>query len=369
MERVVSILCSGMGLGVYIPSLLLDCRLSGRGIKTEVFVVESYFAQEKLDKLKESKKAFHNSFQVAVIGHKMAKGDILSNLDKNRIGELLKYWEDNKRRDFIMMSGHWYGILESYMERVGIKNLNIDAVRMDSDVAPSWRQFKNDKYYFNEVWLFDNNLKALPCRIPVNNAGLIPYKDRPDRFLVHGGGWGMGTYRGKIKELNEKGLFLDIVAYEKNEMEDDTSPANKYYLMDPDWSPWIKNRDGKHEFPPMYEVDQTGNLKALHAEGYQSIFDVCMKCKGIISKPGGGTLLDSLAAATPVIFIEPIAKHEQTNAALWEELGFGISYEKWVESGYSLDVLEEIHNKLIDKRSQLPDYTEEFVKKYGFSVK
>lgn len=365
MERVVSILCSGMGLGVYIPSLLLNYQLRQRGVKTEVFVIESYFNEEKLNKLKENKHAFHNSYQVAVFGHRMAKGDVRPNLDKYKIDELLKYWEENSRKDFIIMSGHWPVIFESYIGRGGNKGLNIDAVRMDTDVAPSWKNFNNNSNYFNEIWLFDNSLKNLPYRISVNKAAPIPFNQRENRFLLHGGGWGMGTYRDKLKELNEKGLYLDIVAYKKNEAEY-SFEGNKYYLMEPDWSPWIKNSSGSYEFPPMYEVDRDGNLKALEAEGYQAIFDVCLNCKAIISKPGGGTLLDSLAAATPVVFIEPIAKHEQTNAALWEELGFGISYEKWAKQRFSLGILEKIHNNIFIKMRNTPDFIDDFLCRYDF---
>ena len=364
MEDVISILCSGMGLGVYIPSLLIDCQLRKRGIKTEVFIVESYFREDKLERLKENKKAFHNSFQVAVLGHRMAKGDVRPNLDTDKIDALLQYWQRHHRKHFIVMSGHWPVILESYIEKVGADHLNIDAVRMDSDVAPTWKNFRNDKNYFNEIWLFDNVTKDLPYCISVSNSAPIPFHDREDRFLIHGGGWGMGTYRSKCKELNAKGLALDIVAYEKDEIEQ-SHAGNWYYLMEPDWSPWLKSNNGRYEFPPMYAVDKESGLKRLYTEDYQPIFDVCRKCKGIISKPGGGTLLDSLASATPVIFIEPIAKHEQTNAALWECLGLGISYQTWAEQGYATDILEEIHHNIVAKRNQVPDYVDGFVSRYG----
>ena len=118
MERVVSILCSGMGLGVYIPSLLVDYQLRKRGIKTEVFIVESYFSEDKLEKLKENKKAFHQSFQVAVLGHRMAKGDVRPNLDTYKIDELVRYWEQHNRKHFIILSSlvpfHMSAILSLY---------------------------------------------------------------------------------------------------------------------------------------------------------------------------------------------------------------------------------------------------------------
>lgn len=363
IERVVSILCSGMGLGVYIPSLLLEYQLNQRGVKTDFFVVESYFIEEKLEKLKENKKAFRESFSVALLGHRMAKGDVRPELNIDKVESLLTYWEENSYRDFIVMSGHWPVILETYIDRVGSKNLLIDAVRMDSDVAPSWKNFNNNKNYYNEIWLFHLLNLNLPYRISVNNSEPIPFIDRQDEFIVHGGGWGMGLYSDKVAKLKNRDYILDIVVYAQQEVKSSTV-GEKYYLLESDWSPWVRNSDNKHEFPKMYEVDENGILHTLYANGYQSIYDICKKCKGIISKPGGGTLVDSLASATPIIFTEPIAKHEKSNALLWEKIGFGISYDKWEKMGFSIEVLERLHHNILEKRSQIPDYINEFLSRY-----
>jgi hypothetical protein len=357
-----------MGLGVYVPSLLLDYQLRQLGIKTEVLVIESYYTEEKQGKLAENKKAFHDSFRVAVLGHKMNKSEVFHNLDMGQLEKLLQNWQNSKRRDFIIMSGQWHKILDSYIKRIGIENVKIDTVRMDGGIAPSWRQFNNDSNYFNEVWFFDNNATQIPCCIPVNNKELIPYQDRNNRFFLHGGGWGMGTYRDKVNELNQMGFCLDIVAYNQNEIEVNETFNNRYYLMDAKWSPWHKDSNGRYEFPRMYEMDYHGNKNVLYADGYQAIFNEFMKCKGIISKPGGGTLLDSLACATPIIFIEPIAEHEKINAAFWERMGLGISYQDWVNSGYSLDVLERLHNNLIEKKERTPNYVEIFIKEHELVV-
>lgn len=359
INQTVSILCSGMGLGVYIPSLLIHQQLSQRGIKSEIFVIEEYFKEDNLEKLKKNKKAFHDSFKVAVMGHKIAKGDIINNLKDNNINDLINNWEKEGRSKFIMMSGHWYKILENYINQVGQDDIIIEAVRMDNGVTPSWKNFKNEKRYFNEIWLFNKHLKY---SITVNDKELIPFDKRQNRFLIHGGGWGMGTYQSKVKELNKKGLSLDIVAYRDNEIED-TYKENKYYLMDPDWSPWKRNNEGKYEFPYMYEIKEGKQRIPLKSKNYHAIYDVCMNCKGIISKPGGGTLLDSLDAGTPLIFIESIAKHEEANADLWVNLGFGVYYNQWVKSGFSIELLKKLHNNIINKRNDLIDYLDSFLEK------
>lgn len=363
-ERTVTILCSGMGLGVYVPSLLLEYQLQQRGIKTEVFVIEKYFTKDKRAKLEENRKAYHNNFKVAVMGHKMAKGDITSNLEWRNIEQLLQNWAEGEKRDFIMMSGQWSKILETYLEKSGVTNVRIEAVHLDSGIAPSWKKFKNDKSHFHEVWIFDNNVKDLSCAIWVNDGKVIPFEERENRVFLHGGGWGMGTYRDKINELNHKKIYLDIAAYGEDEISDNKRVGNHYYLMDPAWAPWKEENDKKLEFPPMFEVLETGDRIPLYAKGHPAIFEKFAQCKGIISKPGGGTLLDSLSAATPVVFLEPVAKHEEMNALFWEELGFGISFEKWKDSGYSMELLKQLHLNLMEKRKQTPDYLDLFVRNY-----
>lgn len=363
MSRVVTILCSGMGLGVYVPSLLLEYQLRNRGIKTEVFIIENYFSEEKIKKLEENKNAFHKSFKVAVLGHRMSIGDISLSLEETKIKKLLNYFRENERKDFIVISGHWPFILERYINMVGKENINIETLRLDSDIAPSWKKFKNENNFFNDVWIFDNERKDLPFRISVNVNLPIPYNKRENRFLIHGGGWGMGTYKDKISELNKKGLDLDIVAYESDETEKNQE-QNRYYLLDPEWRPWNTNGSVKNQFPPMFTLNDEGKKEKLYSEGYQAIYDVCAKNKAIISKPGGGSLVDSLASATPIIFLEPIAKHEQTNAEFWEELGLGISYNKWKNEGYSLDILEKIHRNLLRKLDSTTDYIDYFTNRY-----
>jgi hypothetical protein len=67
----------------------------------------------------------------------------------------------------------------------------------------------------------------------------------------------------------------------------------------------------------------------------------------VVSKPGGGTLLDSLAAATPIVLLAPWGEPEAKNGALWEELGFGIDYHRWRRTGFDQGVLMKLHDRLL----------------------
>lgn len=73
MERVIKILTSSMGLGTYIPSLFLYDVLEKEKYDVEIEIFESYFSDSIMDKFLESKKAYHNSYRKAVLGHKLAE--------------------------------------------------------------------------------------------------------------------------------------------------------------------------------------------------------------------------------------------------------------------------------------------------------
>lgn len=47
---------------------------------------------------------------------------------------------------------------------------------------------------------------------------------------------------------------------------------------------------------------------------------------------------------------------------MWEQLGFGIQYDKWRESGYSMDVLERLHENIIRAKDSIPDYVCDYIK-------
>ena len=61
----VTILCSGFGLGFYIPGLLIGEKLRRLGIRTEVEVFESLLPVEKIQMVEKNRQAYHQSFRLA----------------------------------------------------------------------------------------------------------------------------------------------------------------------------------------------------------------------------------------------------------------------------------------------------------------
>lgn len=358
----ITILCSGVALGVYIPAILLDYQLRNKGIATEVVVLENLFTDEKKEKILVNKKAFHQSFRVALTGQKINK-DLGSSFDLTALEKMNKRWMKENRSDFIVFSGFWVPILKKYINRKIQKDINIDIIHMDADISASWKKYQGEIEHFNHIWLFNWASKKLDYEFPVTNREPVSFKERMDRYVIHGGGWGMGTYQSKIPELEGMGFSLDIVAYDPAEVMH-SKKSNRYFMVDPDWSPWLKNNEERHEFPPFGEVKEGQKTVYRNRPEYHELFDVISLSKGIISKPGGATLIDSLSSATPLIMLDPFGDYEQKNADLWEWLGFGISYDKWKESGYSESILEKMHQNILSFKFTRKNYVTEVLKRY-----
>ena len=355
----VTILCSGASLGAYIPALVASRQLAKFGIDCEVIVLENIMLKNKRDNVSKTKFAFHRNFSLALMAQKMAR-DISPSIDAELKSALLKTWKDQECRRFMVFSGFWLPIVNQYLTETDRQDITIDLCHMDASVSTSWKMYDTTDEAFRHIWLFNWEEKCLNYQLCVSDTDPVPYSQRNERFLIHGGGWGVGTYKNKILELADRRINLDIIVYEQQDLENRIE-QNRYFMIDPTWKPWSKDQNGKHQFPPFGEVDENKTVKFQNSQPYPEVYRLIQQSRGIISKPGGGTLIDSLSAATPLVLLSPYGDYENSNKLLWEYLGFGICYEKWAESGYSGEILEKLHQNLLEARTDLPAYIASYV--------
>lgn len=358
------ILSSGMGLGVYVPSLIIRNKLKKQLIDCELLVLEDLFTVEKQNKIEESKVLFHKSYKVAVVGHKIGFGNMTNLLDEEKVSTLIEKLQVENSYKFIVMFGGWSEIINRYYKVND--NLYIDAIHMDVGVTPSWKKFNCIPSY-NDIWIYDTFKGNLTHSISITDNSPYKYNNRPERFIMHGGGWGMGTHITKVEELKENNIKLNIVVYDKEEI-NYNDLFNNFFYIDSDWKPWNIDTVNKKEFPTIYKVKNDGKFKKMENGDYHCMFDEYMNSKAIISKAGGGTLLDSFSSCTPIIFTDPIARHEELNEELWLELGFGIKYDKWKELGFDIKVLEKLHKNIRSKQENTVDYVEELKKRWNLTL-
>ncbi len=345
---MIQILTSGVALGVHVPGLLLADRLREQGAEVGLSVLERLLPEHKLRTTAEMKVAFHRDFRLARAGSRV-RPDPVGVASEQAVSALLSHWRDSGVRQFVVFSGFWLPVLERHLSTCDEAPL-VDVCHVDSVASPSFRGAPD--VGARQRWLMHADSGTVPCSIPVTRQPPVRWEDREDRLLAHGGGWGMGTYRDRVPQLRARGFELDVVAYEPADVSHDDEGV-RYHLMDPDWHPWLD--DG---YPPFCRIEQHTAPRYRRGIGHHGSFDLCRVARAVVSKPGGGTLLDSLWSATPVVLLDPFGDHEQRNARLWEDLGFGVPFGAWQDTGFDPVVLRRAHEALLAARSDVPDYSQ-----------
>lgn len=341
---MIEILTSGVALGVHVPGLLLADRIREQGGTAYVSVLERLMPPETLETTARSKQAFHRDFRVALAGQKLARNAAVST-DSTAVAKLFADWQQRGVTRFVVFSGFWLALVEQYVAAHG--PVPVDICHVDSVQSPSFDKAGSVDLPVSHVWLADAAAGVVPCSIPVTRDAPVPWSSRDHRLLVHGGGWGMGTYRERAADLLAAGFDLDVVAYEQGDL---SSDSVRYYMIDPTWHPWLDNG-----YPPFGPAGSA----PVQRTGHHGSFDLCRQAFASVSKPGGGTLLDSLWSATPLVLLEPFGPHEQRNADLWISLGYGVSFDDWQRKDFAVDVLEELHAALLS--ADVPDYSKELL--------
>jgi hypothetical protein len=179
---------------------------------------------------------------------------------------------------------------------------------------------------------------ALHHEIPVTDGAPVPFAAREKRLIVHGGGWGLGSYAETLPALARAGYALDIVVHDPRERRV-FGPRDRCWTFDPNWEPWHRDEAGRHIFPAVGAVGADGSVSYSRNEEFHGFHRVIREAVGIVSKPGGCTLIDSLAAATPVVLLEAYGYAEQANGLVWERHGFGVHFQDWAAGGFDPAVL------------------------------
>ncbi len=366
-DQQVSILCAGPGLGFYVPGVVMNRQLGNYGQDSAVYVFEDFLRKDKKDNVAKAKINFHRNFSFALMGQQLAK-DPSPYLDEARLGELLTAWQQQACRHFVVFSGFWIPVLEQYRQLLNGAELDIHLCHVDAANSTSWKLFETATTTgYNHIWFNNWDNRSITYFLNISGAEPLPFTERDNEFILHGGGWGMGTYKEKAAILNRSGLSLSIISYEQKDV-DQMDPQNKYYMLDPAWDTWQTNAAGEHQFPPIGRIQPDGNIRYHINHAYPEVYNIIKKTRGIISKPGAGTLMDSLSSATPLLYLEPFGDYEAKNAALWQHYGLGMPLKDWMDAGCPAELLAKFHHNLLSIRSQAEDYVKLYIKNLNHGI-
>ncbi|MGW4967803.1 hypothetical protein ACWEPL_62240 [Nonomuraea sp. NPDC004186] len=347
---MIAILTGGPGLGAHVTGLLLRRRLKELGASGEVFLAEAFWQPERRDRISASKEAYQRDFRLARVGQRLFR-NLSDAFDPMLIESAKKRWHDGAVHRFVVFSGLWLPVVESYAEEFGA--VPVDVCHADSANSPSFARRAESLDRHREVWLFDSAGNDIPWTIRATTEPPLRWEDRDRRVLAHGGGWSMGTYLERAAELNAAGLPLDLVVRDVGEAPD-LAPGSRRFMMDPSWNPW--HDDG---FPPFGEIVAGAPPVYEQAEDHHQALDLTRHAVAIMAKLGGGTILDAFTAATPIICLEGYGEHEDRNVQFCVDLGIGITFEAWRDTGFSLEPLARMHRRLLDLHDRPRDYARE----------
>ena len=348
---MITLLSSGVTLGTYVPAKVLAGRLASAGVPSTVEVFESLLGEAEARRAQAAAPAFRNDFKVAVTALRLVR-DQTPRLDQQRVSELRRRWAAERRARFVVFSGFWQPIVARYVQAAAWP-VRVDVCHLDAAAAPSFRLLEPPRADWRKVWMFDAEADRIPCTIPITDDEPLPWSQRERRVLAHGGGWGLGDYRDRAAEMAAHGLGVDLVVHDPADVDHGLSNA-RHFMIDPAWVPWI---DGG--FPPFRRISGPAPGPFASRRDHHDSFELARRAVAMICKTGGGTLLDSLWSATPIITLEPFGAHEAVNADLWRRLGFGTTFAAWRDGGFRFDELEPMHLRLMQARNGVVDYSDE----------
>jgi hypothetical protein len=318
-----------------------------------VEVLEDFYTPTRQQSHIAHAEAHHADFALAQMAHRMARS-VLDCLDGERVKDLLRHWSEQACRHFIVWSGFWLPVLERYRAFAN-GPLEIHHCRIDAEMSASFKVHADLAPLGREIWLWHGAAGRLVHEIPVSDDAPLPYARRPSRLAVHGGGWGIGTYRERVAELGDARFALDLVLHSDDEAEMLRSGDTGYRLR-PGWQAWQRDSAGDLQFPPMDVLEAGDTTPCPEPADHHGFYTVIRRNCAIVSKPGGCTLVDSLASATPVVLLEPYGYAEARNAEIWQKLGFGIDYGEWRAARFDPAVLKRLHQNLLDHTERGVNY-------------
>ena len=345
------ILCASVGLGTYTPAVQLYHYLSARGYRLSIEVLECLFAPEKLLQIKSARERFQNDFRFALAAKRaLSIHSPADCVDVVKSATLMKVWRQAGEKYFVVFSGFWLPLLKEYQESVG-SEITVDCVQMEVVLSPSWRtHLKDYPFPTRLVWFYSSSAgRVVQTLLPADHAAVSP---RKRGLVLHGGGWQIGDYDSAMMALADAGYVL-LVGRSKDQP-CIPYPNVQYFRVSSRWETWMAQPG---DYPPL-ELSGDGPFLPPENSSTHWLLQQIMTSSGIVSKPGGATLLDSLAAGTPLVFTSPYGDTEAQNARLWCSLGLGMSLADWERSGYNEKMLAQAQEQLLATRAALPSYAE-----------
>jgi hypothetical protein len=338
----IAILTSLVGYGAFIPALLLYHHLVRLGHTVSLEVIEKYYPADKQQTFEATKTAFQNNIKLAKIASGLS-GQFHKNTAAGLLEPLLQSWYTTRTRKFVCFSGLWCDTMADYIEQKGASAAQIIFCKVDSGFSSAWKNSNPALAGQHFTSFFNAAGGTVQYKLMPPEIAALPFTDRENSLLVHGGGWNLGNY-SQLASAIPGSLYKKYIVQQRNDGAGHQAEAVEAVQATHTWNP-LHNSEDFYRFPSYVT---SSNPQYIH----HGLWQLIGRCKAIVSKPGGMTLMDSLVTATPLVMLDPAGKNEEDNAKLWLQLGLGIHYADWQATGFDGSVLGAIHNRLLEQQQQ-----------------
>lgn len=347
------VLTSGVALGTHVPGLLVNDAFAAHGLASRVYVLEQLFPEDVRQRIRSAKGRYGRNFRLAKAAHALAT-DHAELIPSAAVAALFEEWDASGASSVAVFSGFWTPLVREYVR--GRPDVRVDVCHLDAVASPSHRRAEEIPGS-TRSWLLDAQANALNEGILIGGDGVrIPWTSRSIGFLAHGGGWGMGNHAHAASELAEAGESVSLLLTEPQ-----NGPPGKpaVYHQEPGWEAW-----SHAGFPRLAAGPGTAAPPFLSRDRWSDSFELTRRARAVVSKPGAGTLVDSLNAATPVLFTEALGEWELANERVWCTLGFGMRLAEWMDKRDPA-LLEAMHERLCEASGGIASYPDRLIEE-GF---
>jgi hypothetical protein len=337
----VILLSSGMGLGHYVPAVLLRDELMRRGLRAEVRVFEGLLDEGARAQIARTATAYQSNFRKALVGQRL----------HGKFGvQPVPYVRLPSSADrIVVFAGCWCPYLND------VPASKIDLLHVDLSPSPSWSAAREavdslKQSGARELWLSRKDSQGRRLVIGAGSDAPIPWTKRAKRVLVHGGGWAIGDLESTIQKL--RNVSVDVLLGSRPNL-----PIERHDLRQfgtpVDWQPWLASAE--LPFPPLVVRSIDRDIPIRAGERHHAL-ELQRTCMAVVSKPGGMSLAESLITATPVVFLTPFGDHERSNALNWINDGFAVWFDDWQLSDFAEQPLKALHLNLVAARKHMLPY-------------
>lgn len=339
----VAILSSHVGLGTFIPAMITYSDLKALGIETQIYILESFYTEEKKRQFEITKTVFRQNTRAAQLASSMPISRIRC-ISADALQSLFYSWKKNQVKEIICFSGLWFEIMEMLKREIG--NVFISFVQMDAVRATYWKGLHSPT--FDHVFhVFDNETQLLNFYFDVKCFTAKPLALRSKNLVLHGGGWGLGDYLSQVSELPE--TIGKKVVIPELQLVPERHPSIEFFVNilkeGASWPRLVHANDLNSK------DEDSRDLK------YHNILDLINDSYGVITKPGGMSIMDSLIAETPLIYLDPVGLNETGNGTFVEKTKIGLHYRSWKKMNFDFDVLSQLNQEIKQLKKRFVDFT------------